>query len=388
MAGEYLDRYTYEYLLEQSLSHVPNTLDKREGSIIFDAIAPICYEFAEMYMQLKRIIQQTYVMTANEDFLDLRVQEQGLTRYDASYATKKAFFTNNSGQPMTIPIGSRFSTIADSEAVNYEVTAQYRNELNILVPGTYILTCESLGTIGNSYTGNLLPITYIAGLSTALMQETIIPARDRETDQELVSRYMTRVNYKSFGGNIAQYREMVMEIDGVGQLQVYPVWDGGGTVKLSVVDAEYNPISPSFIIELENIIDPEDSNNENGTGLGLAPIGHKVTVATPTQITVDIQAEVALRPGYTIETIQPLVEEKIEEYILEVRQQWAIADEYNNYFSSIYIARINAAMLTIPAIINVTNTEINGTAADLTLQQTPLVQELPTLGEVTLSEQP
>ena len=35
---------TYEQILERMLSRVPNTFDKREGSVIFDAIAPSAYE--------------------------------------------------------------------------------------------------------------------------------------------------------------------------------------------------------------------------------------------------------------------------------------------------------------------------------------------------------
>ena len=38
-----------------------------------------------------------------------------------------------------------------------------------------------------------------------------------------------------FGGNIAQYRQWAKEIPGIGGVQVYPVWAGGGTVKLSTV---------------------------------------------------------------------------------------------------------------------------------------------------------
>ena len=168
MAGEYLEKYTYEYLLAQALAQVPDTLDKREGSIIYDAIAPACYELAEIYMQLRQIVQQTYVSTANGEYLDLRVQEQGLERYAATHAVKKAVFANDSGNPVSIPIGSRFSTIADAASMNYEVTAEYKDSEGNVVPGAYQLTCEVLGTAGNAYTGNLLPISYISGLATAV----------------------------------------------------------------------------------------------------------------------------------------------------------------------------------------------------------------------------
>ena len=99
MIGDYLEQYTFEYLMEQALSRVPDTIDKREGSIIYDALAPACYELAEYYMNLRKILIDTYALTASGEYLDLRVAEQGLTRYAATYATKKGTFVNNSDEP-------------------------------------------------------------------------------------------------------------------------------------------------------------------------------------------------------------------------------------------------------------------------------------------------
>jgi uncharacterized phage protein gp47/JayE len=386
MAGEYLEKYTYEYLLAQALAQVPDTLDKREGSVIYDAIAPACYELSEMYMQLRQIVQQTYVSTASGQYLDLRVQEQGLSRYAATYAVKKAAFTNASGNPVNIPIGSRFSTIADADSINYEVTAEYLDESGDAVPGAYQLTCETLGTSGNAYTGNLLPITYISGLATAIMSDIIIPARDEETDEELLIRYLAKANQKSFGGNIAQYDEMMKSIDGVGEVQVYPVWNGGGTVKLSVIDAEYNPVTNDFITALQLEVDPENAVGQQGTGLGRAPIGHKVTIVAPTAVTINVTATLALKPGYTLISVQTPIEEAIDAYLLEIRQQWGLSDELNNYSSAVYLARVTAAMLSVAGILNVTNTKLNGSAADIILTEDVITQELPLLGTVILSE--
>jgi uncharacterized phage protein gp47/JayE len=386
MAGEYLEKYTYEYLLAQALAQVPETLDKREGSVIYDAIAPACYELSEMYMQLRQIVQQTYVSTASGQYLDLRVQEQGLERYAATYAVKKAVFANSIGSPVSIPIGSRFSTIVDADSTNYEVTAEYLDEFGDAVPGAYQLTCETLGTSGNAYAGNLLPITYISGLATAIMSDIIIPARDEETDEELLIRYLAKANQKSFGGNIAQYDEMMKSIDGVGEVQVYPVWNGGGTVKLSVIDAEYNPVTNDFITALQLEVDPENAVGEQGTGLGRAPIGHKVTIVAPTAITINVTATLALKPGYTLISVQTPIEEAIDAYLLEIRQQWGLSDELNNYSSAVYLARVTAVMLSVAGILNVTNTKLNGSAADIILTEDVITQELPLLGTVILSE--
>lgn len=385
MIGDYLEQYTFEYLIQQALSRVPNTIDKREGSIIYDALAPACYQLSEYYMNLRKILIDTYASTASEEYLDLRVAEQGLTRYAATYATKKGTFINNSDAPALIPIGSRFSIISDEKNVNYYVSEVYTDEFRVVVPGTYKLVCEELGTVGNGYVGALIPITYIQNLKLATMTDLIIPARDVETDEELRTRYFLTINEKPFGGNLAQYDEELKAIDGVGEVQIYPVWNGGGTVKCSVIDAEYNAISGDFINAIQNIIDPENAQGIQGTGLGLAPIGHQVTITTPTEVAINIETTIVLINGYNLPQIESLIEQAIAEYLLTLRKAWGIGDDLNQYTLAIYIARINSAILSVSGVANVTDTLINGFAEDLVLEQSVVTQELPQLGTVIIN---
>lgn len=382
MIGDYLDKYTFKYLMESALDNVPDSLDKREGSIIYDALAPACYELAEYYMELKKILENTFASTAGNEYLDLRAAEQGLKRYAASYAVKRGDFLTSSGNPAVIPIGSRFSVISDTLNLNYTVTEAYLDEFGAVVPGAYRMTCEEAGTQGNSYTGPLIPITFIPNLKTATLSDLLVPARDEETDDELRDRYFLTVNNKPFGGNLAQYDEVLKNIEGVGEVQIYPVWDGGGTVKCSVIDASFNPITTDFINVIQNEIDP----TPQGTGLGLAPIGHIVTVVTPDELTINIETNILLMAGYTKAQVEQPIKDALEEYMLSLRRQWGIPNDFNEHLLGVYISRINAAILNVAGVSNVTNTKINSLAEDLTLVQTPERQELPILGVVTLNE--
>jgi uncharacterized phage protein gp47/JayE len=381
MIGDYLEQYSFEFLIEEALNRVPNSVDKREGSIIYDALAPACYELSEYYMRLKKILQDTYAETASEQYLDLRVAEQGINRFQATYAVKKGVFETESGNPIEIAIGSRFSTISETEAINYTVTAPYLSNGSPVV-GTYQLTCEVLGTIGNSYVGNLIPISYIQGLSSAVMSDLIIPARDVETDEQLRERYFLSLKDKPFGGNIAQYKEVLKDIDGVGDAQIYPAWDGGGTVKCSIIDAEFNPISEHFIDIIQELIDP----SPQGEGLGLAPIGHKVTIVAPDELEIDVEATITLMAGYSKNQIETPIENAIDDYLLDIRKNWGVGNEFNQYNLGVYVSRINAAILNVPGVANVTNTKINGDTLDLNLIEDENTQELPMLGAVTINE--
>lgn len=384
MIGDNLEQYTYKYLMSQALSFVDDSLDKREGSIIYDALAPACYVLAGYYMQLYQVVKNSFAVTATGEWLDQRVKESGITRREATAAVKRADFTDDAGQAAVVRIGTRWSTVSRTNPITYRVTAQYEQN-DAPVAGAYELTCETLGTIGQEYTGPIIPVDFVKGVATATMSTTLIPGRDAETDDELRERYFDEMSAKAFGGNISDYRNKTREIIGVGDLQIYPVWNGGGTVKLSIVDTAFRAASDEFVQEVQNLIDPVNASGVQGDGLGIAPIDHKVTVVAPEEVTVNITASIVLQVPYEVGQVQPAVEQAIEAYMVELRHDWAAPNEFNEYALSVYTSRITAAIVGVPGISNVTNVRLNGAAADITLQQTGQKQQIPVKGTVTLN---
>ena len=379
MIGDHLDKYSVQSLMDAALAMVPDTVDKRQGSIIWDALAAGLVQLAEAFIELRSFYLDAYVMTAEGEALEMRVAERGIVRYHATRAVKLGVFTTASGDPATIPIGARFSTTSDTAPLIY-IAIEAHSIDNVIQPGQYRLMCETIGTAGNDYTGPLLPITVITGLATAIMTDLLIPAQDAENDADLLARYLEIVNYPPFGGNIAHYRQWTLAINGVGTVQIYPIWRGAGTVKVSVIGADYNPASAALIDIVQTILDPEENH---GIGLGLAPIGHTVTVSTPEAVVVDIEANITLN-GATIGQIQTEVEAAIAEYLLELRRQFGGTN--SSYVLNVYQSRIIAAIVTVPGVLNVTELFINGTDADLILTETAELQQVPVMGEVLLHE--
>ena len=385
MSKENLEQYTYDYLMQLALSFVRDDMDKREGSIIYDALAPFCQVLAAGAIELKEFYERTYAVTAPGEDLDNRVAEQGIHRYLATYAVKKVELKDEAGNPVMVPLGTRFSTVSDTKPVNYAITNQYRED-GVVIPGAYEATCEQLGTVGNEYFGNLINITFIQGLAYAYMSTTLVPARDDEADDALRQRYFDALNQKAFGGNIADYRMKTVEIAGVGAVQIYPVWNGGGTVKLSIVDPQYNVCSDEFLATVQHEMDPENARGETGTGLGIAPIGHQVTVVTPEEVTVNVSATVTLQAGYTLSHVELAVKEALANYIKGLRESWATpVDGLNTYVCDVFLSRASAAILSITGVANVRDVTLNGATEDISLVQTGAVQQLPKLGEVVLN---
>ena len=176
-----------------------------------------------------------------------------------------------------------------------------------------------------------------------------------------------------------------MELDGVGAVQIYPVWNGGGTVKLSIVDPIYGPCSPEFIASVQNEIDPENAAGEQGSGLGIAPIGHKVTVVTPDEVTINVTANVVLGTNYTKGQVETPIKEALASYIQSLRQSWADATDLNEYSCDVFVSRMSAAIVNVPGVSNVTGVTLNGQAQDIELTENGQIQQLPKLGEVILN---
>ena len=361
---------TYRNLLQAQLDRVPNSLDKREGSLIQTAIGAGAYALEEFYLELDQVQRGAYLQTAVGQDLDYLAVLANVRRYPASAAVRLGVFN------VDIPLGSRFSTIDGAESVNFEAVER-------LGPGQYRMLCETPGAIGHRYTGPILPITYIQGLTSAQLTDILVAGDDIEDDESLRRRAIDALNEQPFGGNVADYKRVVLAIDGVGSLQVYPTWDGGGTVKLSIMGADWMPASPQLVETVQNTVDPPP---DQGLGYGTAPIGATVTVTAPETVTVDISARLVLGPGRTASQMSAPIQEAVEAYLLSIRQEWAQPDAsgLTHYSSWVYAARVIAAMLTVPGVANVTGLTINGSPADLQLTETGLLQQAPVLGTVTV----
>ena len=69
------EEITNEKILKQMLDRVPEGMDKREGSIIYDALAPSAVELQNTYIELDWILKQIFADTADRNYLISRWAE-------------------------------------------------------------------------------------------------------------------------------------------------------------------------------------------------------------------------------------------------------------------------------------------------------------------------
>lgn len=350
------EHITFEYIMQRMLDGVSDTFDKREGSIIYDALAPAAVELQLMYIEFDIILKETFGDTASREFLIRRAKERGIEPYPATYSLLKGEFTPID---VDIPIGSRFSL----NDLNYYIKEKTSD-------GIYQLECETIGTRGNQYFGDMIPIDYIDRLETAKLTEILIPGEDEEDTESIRSRYFSSFETKPYGGNKKDYTQKTNEIAGVGSTKVTPVWNGGGTVKLTILNSEFNKASTTLIDTVQMEIDP----TKDGHGLGIAPIGHIVTVDTAEEVIVNVSSTITFDDGYSFSSLKSQIETVISEYLLELRKEWATQTS-----TIVRLAQIDTKILGIQGVVDIANTKINGSNTNLTLSN----YQIPIMGGVT-----
>ncbi len=362
---------TYKNILDLMLSQVPDAYDKRDTSPIQTALGPAAYALEGFFLSLDQVQKQAFIQTASGGSLDLLALLAGVTRKQASAAVKLGVFD------CAVPIGTRFSTINGTESINFAVISA------VSEGSTYRLQAETPGEIGNRYSGPILPITSVEGLNSARLTDLLIPGEDTETDEAFRARIVERLNDRSFGGNVAQYVENIEAIDGVGAVQVYPTWNGGGTVLCSILGADFMPASSELVQTVQSRIDPPPNQ---GLGIGLAPIGASVTITAPSALPINISASLTVTPGFELESMQTPAENAIRDYLLQIRKEWDknISSVSVEYSAAVYLARVMAALIVLDGVVNVSGLTINGKAEDALLSETGTLQQVPVLGEVTL----
>lgn len=382
------ENYDFDYLIENMLSNISDTLDKREGSVIYDALAPIAAELANFYVTLDIVMNEVFADSASYYYLIKRAAERGLYPKEETNAYLKMAIIPSYTK---INAGDRFNL----DTLNYEVVEAIDAE-----NGFYKVVCETAGIIGNQQLGSLLPIEYIDGLETAELVEVLIPGEDEENVETFRARYFASFTDTAFGGNKSDYTKTVNAVDGVGGCKIIRMWNGdispsdltpseavdnwyslqtstalgndvfdwitkvyqaskqnlltvGGKVKVIINDSEYNVPSNELVKTVKQLLDPEEATGE---GEGLVPIGHVVEVVGVQEISVNISFTISYQSGYNFASVKNKVEEIIDTYFNSLKQEWADSDNIIITSAALITLITN---LNLPQIINISNASIS-----------------------------
>lgn len=344
---------TQEKILQRMNDRIPSKYDKREGSIIHYANAPASVELQNAYISMDIGLNNSFADTADREHLILLCAERGITPKPASYPIVVGKFT-----PATceLVIGTRFSY----EDYNYTVIERQS-------AGQYLLQCETIGSSANYIKGRLVPVGFVEGLATAEITETAIYGEDEEDTETLRARYKASLQAESFGGNRADYLAKVLSLHGVGGVKIYTgaEWNGGGTVKLVIIDSEHGSPSDELVDRVQDEIDPV---TRQGDGLGIAPIGHFVTVVGAYNTPINITFTLTYKTGNTWATVASGVKSAIDGYFAELNELWMGLDAI-----TVRIAVLESRILDVSGVIDIRGTTINGVSENVRVDKDSLV---------------
>lgn len=341
------DSNTFEDVLDRMLGRIPDTLDKREGSVIYDALAPTALEVSALYSYLEYLIRQSFISTADKEYLELLAEPF----IDIKKATKSqiiAIFKNSEGEKIDIPIGARFSV----EKLDFIAKEKERD-------GVFLLECEQSGKIGNITSGSLIPIEYIENLATAEITSLIKEAFDDEDEESLRTRLLKKLREPATSGNIYHYMQWAREVEGVGEVKVFPLHSGAGTVKILILNRDNNIADHGLISQVRSHIEE------------VRPIGASVTVGTARVKNISVSVNIINTEGSDVEVIKRNFREALEEYFKSIS------------FKAEYVsnAKVGNILLSTPEVLDYSNLRLLGSTANIPLNN----DEVPMLSGISIS---
>lgn len=332
---------TYENILQGMLNRVPDDIDKREGSVIYDALAPAAYFLADQYFQLGNFVDLVLPDTALGEYLDRTVSAYGIARKPATAAVRKMITSG------AVEIGTRWGINSLVYMVNKALTET-----------EYAVICETNGTIGNQYSGEMQALSAVSGI-TATLGDIITAGTDEENDDAMRARFYEKVRLPATSGNAYHYQQWALEVPGVGAAKVIPLGDGPGTVTILVVDSN-KAVSPTLPEKVAEYIET------------VRPIGATVSVFSPDTLEINIVANVQLDGSESLEEVKQVFKTELTDFLK------------NLTFSGkrVSYAKIGNVLLDVPGVSDFDTFTINGAIGNIAVGD----RQVPVVGTISLTE--
>lgn len=231
-----------------------------------------------MYGYLEWLAKQSFVDTADAEYLDRLADIWGKSRKAAVAATGSVTFAGSNG--VIIPAGTELSRV-DGALYTTDVDATVASGA-----ASASVTASAAGEKGNTDAGVALTLSApISSLtSTAMVGGAgLTGGTDEEADDDLRGRVLARIQAPPQGGCAADYEAWALEVAGVTRAWVYPSHMGAGTVGVAIVadDADDGPLpSAALVATVQAYIE------------GLRPVTAEVYVFAPAALVVDVSLSV------------------------------------------------------------------------------------------------
>lgn len=289
----------YEVIKRNILSRIQG-IDKSEGSFVNDMVSPLSMELEGVYVELEGLLSTMFLEDVSTEDLEKRAAEYGIYRKNGTYAEGVATFTGL--ENTLIPKDSLISTGTGLNFITIEEKTITIGATTIDIP----IKAVEVGSVYNVDPNAINTLSVgINGIISVTNKEKTAGGTNIETDEELLNRLLLRLRTPATSGNKEHYRLWAMEVDGVGDAKVFPLWNGNGTVQVLPITTDKK--APDQII-INNVITRIEEKR---------PIGATVTVTAPREVGINIVAILEIDTNYALQNIINSYTEKITKYITD-----------------------------------------------------------------------
>lgn len=349
------EQYTKEYIEKRMLDRISADIDKSEGSFTYDAVAPAAAELAQAYIELDGILEKAFAQTSYGEWLEKRAEEYGVYRKPGTCASGEVTFYGADGT--AIPTG----TLVQTDAGLQYLTAQPTEIMNGVATVMVEAAAEGVAYNIAAKTVTQMPVQ-LAGITRLENLYPVTGGTNTETDRDFVQRLLFKVRKPATSGNIHHYRQWALEVPGIGEAKVFPLWDGPGTVKVIVVDSNRLPIDTKSEL-IKGVADYIEENR---------PVGAAVCVESAEGLEINVDAKIELSTEYTIESVTQEFRTKLQEYFKSI----TFSESHVSYL------QIGKIILDTSGVKQCPYMTINGCMNDIVLT----VCQCPVLNNITITQ--
>lgn len=361
------DDRTPENLKQEALAQICPAagLSSLPGSFADAVAGPLAFQLSQFYKALPAVVSMLFIDETSGRYIDKVAEDyHGLTRHPGTRARCAVTISGLAGT--RVERGTVFLT---AEGLRFllldSVTIPARG--NAL--GT--LEAEAEGAAYNVQAGAVVRMLVNKPGVESFETTQAAGGTDTESDGALFARVDDARKRPATSGNGWDYRRWAMEVDGVGEVKIVELWDGPGTVGLTVVGSNFHAPEEKIVRAVEARV------------LAEKPIGAAPTVTAAREVPIRVGARVetlgTAREAVSAELTERL-EEQFERMIRQKCQTIYYRPEDDGSYTLLY-NRVLALLLSIGGVDNFSALTVNGGTVDLVIP----AGAIPVLEEVTVT---
>ena len=347
-----LEDQSFDVIHSRILADVPDTFDKRQGSVVYDMTAPTAAEAELVYALMATLLDRGFADTAEGEDLERRVAEQGITRKPAVKATGAFTATGTNG-----------FVVAAGTVVKTALGVRFVTDSSATIAGGSVsipVTAETGGAAGNVDANTIVYIEgNLSGVTGVTNPAATTGGIDAENDQSLYDRYIEKVSLPATSGNAYHYIQTAKEVSGIQDARVFPLWSGPGTVRVVVAGNTGAAVPTTKVNEVAAHIE------------AMRPIGATVTVTAAAVVGITVVATVAFDPAYAVADVRAEIISKVTSYL----------GTLGLTSGAVLYSQVMKAIVSTEGVLDCSSLIINGSAANVTISD----DAMPVVSGVTVN---